>query len=102
MGLRAARLEASRGLRLAARGSQLVPDAAYRADERLSAERAELPPQVRDVDVDDVGAPVRRVIGVPDVPRELLARDRMAGVARQVLEKIGLAPRQRDLDAVAA
>src|SRR5918992_1605898 len=81
--------------------SQLVADAAHRADERRSSDRGELAAKVRHIHVDDIGIAVGGG-DVPDMRRELAPRYRMSGVAGEVLEEVGLAARQGDLHARAA
>ena len=80
-------------------GREAVADRAQRVDRRRAAGQLELAPQVADVDLDDVRARVEVV--APHGAEDLLARERLVGMAQEVGEQVELARGQAQLDAVA-
>ena len=64
---------------------QPVPDAAHGVDQFAIGRRVDLSAEIVDVDVNDVGHFVGRQI--PDVLKDLRARDMAAGVAHEVFKE---------------
>ena len=88
----ARRISASRTIR----APQAVADAAHGLQRRRAV--AELAPQARDGDLDDVGAAGPLV--APDVAQQRLARDRLVLAVAQVAQQVALELGERDAAAV--
>src|SRR5271157_1509165 len=75
-------------VRVLARSTELVSDAADRVDQRIGLLVVNLAAHAPDIDIDDVG---RRIeMQIPDVLQEHRARHHAALVAHQVLEQLEL------------
>src|ERR1700751_4386048 len=82
-------------VRVLARSTEAVSDAADRVDQRISLLVVDLAPHAPDIDVDDVG---RRIeMQIPDVLQQHRARHHAALIAHQVLEQLELLRQQHDL-----
>src|SRR4051812_22142120 len=79
--------------------AEAVSGAAHRLELRHAERAIDLVAQVADVDVDDVRAVL--VVVVPGVLEQLVAREHLARVAHERLQKLELLRRQRDLGAAA-
>src|SRR5215468_6199018 len=83
------------GATSAAVGAQPVPGAAQGFDGVPAERLVDLAAQVRDVDVDDVGAQVR--FAVPDLVQDVVPGDALSGAGQQQREDVELPGGQLDL-----
>src|ERR1700756_2633569 len=87
-------------VRVLARSTETVPDAADRMDQRIGLLVVDLATQAADIDVDDVG---RRIeMQIPDVLQQHGAGDDAAFVAHEVFQKLEFLRQQHDVVAAPA
>src|SRR6266700_105541 len=87
-------------LRVLARSTETVPDAANRMDQRKGLLAVDLATDASDIDIDDVCRGIE--MKIPDVLQQHGAGHDAAFVAREILQKLKFPGQQRDVLAAAA
>src|SRR5581483_8069522 len=87
-------------VRVLARSTERIPDAANGMDQRISLLAVDLAAHAPDIDIDDIGRGVE--MKIPDVLQQHRPGDHASFVANQILQKLELARIEKDLLAAPA